>query len=116
MYDDTLGYLREARAALLEERDGGHNSRELSETVTLIDSAILWRQEDLRLKEPKLNGMPAITHEAHGHYRKKCSNCERIYEQCRCPSENKQLIMGMCDTCRKSFELRGSVGINALEE
>lgn len=55
MYDDCLGKLREARALLLEERDAGKNSRELSVALTEIDTAILWRQEDLRLKEPTVN-------------------------------------------------------------
>lgn len=56
MNDNVLGFLREARAALLEERDNGKNSRELSVTLTEIDTAILWRQEDLRLKQPIENG------------------------------------------------------------
>ena len=55
MNDKTLGFLREARAELLEERDSGLNSRELSVTLTEIDTAILWRQEDLRLKQPIRN-------------------------------------------------------------
>jgi hypothetical protein len=55
MYDEALGKLREARALLLEERDSGKNSRELSVTLTEIDTAILWRQEDLRLKTPPVN-------------------------------------------------------------
>ncbi len=55
MNDDTLGFLREARAALLEEREDGGNSRELSVTLTEIDTAILWRQQDLRLKKPIKN-------------------------------------------------------------
>lgn len=55
MNDEALGKLREARAALLDERDAGKGSRELSVTLTEIDSAILWRQEDLRLKQPVIN-------------------------------------------------------------
>lgn len=55
MHDDILGYLRQARAGLLEQRDNGGNSRELSITLTEIDTAILWRQEDLRLKTPPVN-------------------------------------------------------------
>ena len=55
MHDEVLGKLREARALLLEERDAGKNSRELSVTLTEIDTAILWRQEDLRLKRPAMN-------------------------------------------------------------
>lgn len=50
MTDEVLGKLREARALLLEERDGGKNSRELSVCLTEIDTAILWRQHDLQLK------------------------------------------------------------------
>ena len=53
--DQVLGWLREARAALLEERDDGKNSRELSVALTEVDSAILWRQEDLRLKSKIIN-------------------------------------------------------------
>ena len=55
MHDEALGKLREARAALLDERDAGKGSRELSVALTEIDSAILWRQEDLRLKQPAIN-------------------------------------------------------------
>lgn len=53
--DKVLGFLREARAALLEERDNGGNSRELAIALTEIDTAILWRQQDLRLKTPIVN-------------------------------------------------------------
>jgi len=55
MYDEVLGKLREARALLLEERDAGKNSRELSVALTEVDTAILWRREDLRLKQPVEN-------------------------------------------------------------
>ena len=55
MNDEALGKLREARASLMEERDAGKGSRELSVALTEIDSAILWRQEDLRLKQPPIN-------------------------------------------------------------
>ena len=50
MYDDVIGKLREARALLLEEKDKGLSSKQLSVTLTEIETAILWRQEDLRLK------------------------------------------------------------------
>lgn len=52
MNDEVLGHLREARALLNDEKNAGGNSRELSVTITKIDTAILWRQEDLRLKTP----------------------------------------------------------------
>ena len=55
MTDEVLGKLREARALLLEERDGGKKSRELSVCLTEIDTAILWRQHDLQLKEEPVN-------------------------------------------------------------
>jgi hypothetical protein len=55
MTDDVLGYLRQARALLLEERDEGKNSRELSVALTEIDTAILWRQKDLKQKKPTIN-------------------------------------------------------------
>jgi len=55
VYDDAIGKLREARSVLLEERDKGLNSRELSITLTEIDTAILWRQEDIRLKQPTID-------------------------------------------------------------
>ena len=55
MDDAVLGYLREARAALLVEREEGQNSRELSITLTEIDTAILWRQHDLQIKAPPIN-------------------------------------------------------------
>ncbi len=53
--DHVLGHLRQARALLLEERDAGQNSRELSVALTEVDAAILWRQEDLRLKKPTID-------------------------------------------------------------
>jgi len=53
--DEVLGKLREARALLLDERDAGKNSRELSVTLTEIDTAILWRQWDLQIKAPSVN-------------------------------------------------------------
>lgn len=55
MTDDVLAYLRQARSILLEERDAGKNSRELSIVLTEIDTAILWRQHDLQLKTPVSN-------------------------------------------------------------
>ena len=55
MEDQVLGHLREARAALLEERENGKGSRELSVALTEIDTAILWRQQDLTLKLPAVN-------------------------------------------------------------
>lgn len=53
--DEILGKLREARALLLEEKDSGKNSRELSVCLTNVDTAILWRQEDVRLKKPPVD-------------------------------------------------------------
>jgi hypothetical protein len=56
MDDNILGYLREARALVLEEKeDKNLGSRQLSLVLTKIDEAILWRQEDLRLKTPPIN-------------------------------------------------------------
>ncbi len=55
MNDDVLGHLREARAALLDERDAGNGSRELSITLTEIDTAILWRQQDIQMKAEPVN-------------------------------------------------------------
>lgn len=53
MYDEALGKLREARALILEEKETVHGStRELAVALTNIDSAILWRQYDLQLKQP----------------------------------------------------------------
>jgi hypothetical protein len=55
-HDLALGHLRQARALLLEERDDAKKpSRELSVALTEIDTAILWRQEDLRLKQPAMD-------------------------------------------------------------
>lgn len=53
--DGVLGKLREARALLLDERDAGRNSRALSIALTEVDTAILWREEDLRLKREPVN-------------------------------------------------------------
>ncbi len=55
MYCDILGKLREARALVRDEEDVGKSSRELSIVLTNIDTAILWRQEDIRLKTPPVN-------------------------------------------------------------
>jgi len=55
MYDEAIGKMREARALMLEEKDAGKNSRELSVALTELDTAILWREQDLKLKEPKVN-------------------------------------------------------------
>ena len=55
MEDQLTGFLREARALALEQKEQGQNSRELAVVLTHIDTAILWRQEDLRLKTPAIN-------------------------------------------------------------
>lgn len=57
MDDNVLGHLQQARALLLEERDTtlGGKSRELAVCLTEIDTAILWRQHDLQLKQPIVN-------------------------------------------------------------
>jgi hypothetical protein len=53
----ALEHLREARACLLEAReDAKRGTRELSVTLTEIDTAILWLQHDLQFKAPVLNG------------------------------------------------------------
>ena len=52
MDEDTLVFLRRARAAALSDPT---KSRELSLVVTKIDEAILWRQFDLQLKAPTVN-------------------------------------------------------------
>ena len=51
-YDEVLGKLREARALLRDEKEAGQNSDELSICLIKVGTAILWRQEDLRLKNP----------------------------------------------------------------
>lgn len=55
MQDDALGFLREARVALIIEQEEGRNSRALSIALTYIDTAILWRQADLQIKTPPVN-------------------------------------------------------------
>jgi len=52
MYDDVLGHLREARAILNDETKKGYGSRETALVITKIDEALLWRQENLRLRQP----------------------------------------------------------------
>jgi len=54
MDDPALGFLREARAALREE-GGVAASRAVSIALDCIDTAILWRQEDLMLRRPPVN-------------------------------------------------------------
>ena len=51
MNDNVVSHLREARAILAEETQAGKGSREISLAITKIDEAILWRNEDHRLKE-----------------------------------------------------------------
>lgn len=55
MYDTAIGYMRQARAELLQEEDKGGNSRELSIALTHLETAILWRQEDLSNKKSAIN-------------------------------------------------------------
>lgn len=55
MDDKVLGYLRLARAELLQEIDQPSGNREKSITITNIDTAILWRQEEKRLYIPDIN-------------------------------------------------------------
>jgi len=54
---DILGYLRQARAMALEMQrlNPDEKSRELSICLTHIDTALLWRLEDMRLKTPTIN-------------------------------------------------------------
>lgn len=52
MNDDVLGHLREARAILNDETKAGQGSRETALVITKIDEALLWRQENLRLRTP----------------------------------------------------------------
>lgn len=56
MYDNVLAHLREARTIILEEQELDIKSRPQSITLTEIDTAILWRQHDLQLREPISNG------------------------------------------------------------
>lgn len=55
MGDKVLACLREARAAIISEQDTCGKSREGAIQVTHIDTAILWRQEEVRLKAPAEN-------------------------------------------------------------
>ena len=55
MGDKVLGCLREARAAILGEQESCGKSREGAIQLTHIDTAILWRQEETRLKAPVVN-------------------------------------------------------------
>lgn len=57
--DDVLGFLRQARAALIIEQEEGRNSRALAITLTHIDTAVFWRQHDLQTKTPPVNETPA---------------------------------------------------------
>lgn len=53
--DKVLEKLREAKDLLLAEKDNGGGSRELSVTLTEVDTAILWRQSDLQIKKPPVD-------------------------------------------------------------
>lgn len=50
-----LGFLGEARAAIHDEQESGGSSRALSLALTKIEEAILWREEDIRIKFPRIN-------------------------------------------------------------
>lgn len=52
----ALGMIREARA-LLHDENGivSKQTRQLSVVITKLDEAILWRQWDMRLKEPPID-------------------------------------------------------------
>lgn len=50
--DKALEKMGEALAALNEEKAAGKGSRELAITVTELETAILWRRQDLRIKDP----------------------------------------------------------------
>ena len=104
MNDDALGHLREARAALLAEMDVEYISvkpRPLENTLIFVDTAILWRQQDLQLKAPAENqaqDAPTGGGPHAGHFIKKCRVCMTVISQCRCPGP-KPIIMGVCDKC-----------------
>jgi len=55
MNDDVLGHLSLARALLNDELKEGKGSRETALVITKIDEALLWRQENLRLRQPVEN-------------------------------------------------------------
>jgi hypothetical protein len=55
MDDRVLGFMREARAAMLEERESGGGSRELAVSLTELETAILWRQQDNQQKTKPVN-------------------------------------------------------------
>lgn len=61
MDDKVLRFLREARAAILEEQEMCGKSREGAIQLTHIDTAILWRQEETRLKAPVVNECAEIS-------------------------------------------------------
>ncbi len=51
MNDEVLKHLALARVKLLDRRDLEGDSRALRITITHIETAQLWRKEDLSLKE-----------------------------------------------------------------
>lgn len=52
--DEILNKLNEAKALIIEEKSHqSKNSRELSVCLTELDTAILWREKDLRIKDIK---------------------------------------------------------------
>lgn len=53
--DTVLKHLNAARDALLAERDK-NNSRELSVTLTELETAIMWREKDVQLKQARQSG------------------------------------------------------------
>ena len=55
MNDEILALLRLARSEIIVEQEEGRNSRELAITLTHIDTAILWRQHDLQIKQKPVN-------------------------------------------------------------
>ena len=50
---DALGYLRMARAAMVQSRDDWRKgTRELAVALTETDTAILWLQHDIQVSTP----------------------------------------------------------------
>ncbi len=38
------------------------------------------------------------------HYVENCADCKRLISQCRCPSRDKAVRVGLCASCKKKRE------------
>jgi hypothetical protein len=45
------------------------------------------------------------------HFKKVCRFCDAIIEQCRCPSKDKEIILGVCNNCKGKVKGPSSIDL-----